>query len=288
MEELRFGGEALEAIVLPEVGGRLHRLRARGHDLLRAPADPGTHAAEPWFWGGYVMAPWCNRIAPGPVPVAGRTVDLLPNFPDGSAIHGQVAARPWEVQSDRSLSVRGGGDAWPWPYEVVARLAVDGSTLQLDYQLVNRSDGPMPAGLGLHPWFRRPVQLRVGAAAAYPSNSGSPATPVPARGELDLRSLGTPAPDLDGTWVAPAAPAATLAWPDAGLRATVEVEASRVCVAVATPGALDAIAIEPQTHGPDGLRRLLRGEPDAMIMLEPGESLRLAVRITVERVSLAR
>jgi aldose 1-epimerase len=285
VEELRFGGEELEAVVLPEVGGRLHRLRAHGHDLLRTPADPGTHAADPWFWGGYVMAPWCNRIAPGPVPVAGRTVDLAPNFPDGSAIHGQVAARPWEVHADRSLSVRGGGDGWPWPYEVVARLAVDGSTLKLDHQLVNRSDGPMPAGLGLHPWFRRPLQLRVGASEVYPSNTGSPAAPVSAQGEMDLRSLGTPAPDLDGTWVAPAPPAATLAWPDAGLLATLEVEASRVCVAVATPGALDAIAVEPQTQGPDGLRRLLRGEPDALKLLEPGESLRLAMRITVERVS---
>ena len=65
MEELRFGAEALEVIVLPQVGARLHRLRAFGHDLLRTPPDPGTHATDPYFWGAYVMAPWCNRILPG-------------------------------------------------------------------------------------------------------------------------------------------------------------------------------------------------------------------------------
>lgn len=288
MEELRFGGDALEAVVLPEIGGRLHRLRAHGHDLLRTPADPRTHTADPWFWGAYVMAPWCNRIAPGPVTVAGRTVDLPPNFPDGSAIHGQVSARPWEVHADGSLHVSGGGVGWPWPYEVVQRVAVDGPTLTLDCRLVNRSDGVMPAGIGLHPWFRRPVELRVGASTAYPSNAGSPPTPAPAGDDLDLRTLGSPAPDLDGTWVTPAPPAATLAWPDAGLRARLEVEAPGVCVAVATPEAVDAIAVEPQTHGPDGLRRLIRGEPNALALLEPGESLRMAVRITVERVSLGR
>jgi aldose 1-epimerase len=288
VEELRFGGGELEVVVLPEVGGRVHRLRALGHDLLRTPSDPRTHVTDPWFWGAYVMAPWCNRIVPGPVTVAGKTVDLPPNFLDGSAIHGQVATRHWQVHADGTLSVRGGEGGWPWPYEVRARLAVDGPTLTLEYRLENRSDRPMPAGIGLHPWFRSPVELRVDASTAYPSNSGSPATAIPVRDELDLRSLGTPLSDLDGTWVSPGSPAATLAWPDAGLRATLEVEAPRVCVAVATPAALDAIAVEPQTHGPDGLRRLLNGEPDALALLEPGDSLRLAVRITVERVSLSR
>lgn len=285
MEELRLGGDQLEAVILPDVGARIHRLRAFGHDLLRTPADPATHLADPYFWGAYPMAPWCNRIDPGPVTVEGRIVDLPPTFPDGSAIHGQVSARPW-AYSDGTLRIKGGGDGWPWPYEVVARMAVDGPTLTLDYELVNRSDGLMPAGIGLHPWFRRPVELRVRASTVYASNSGSPAAAVPVRDGLDLRSLGTPAPDLDGTWVSAAAARVDLAWPDVGLRAT--IEANVLCVAVATPSAIDAIAVEPQTHGPDGLRRLLEHEPDALALLPPGEALRLGVRLTVERVSLAR
>lgn len=145
----------------------------------------------------------------------------------------------------------------------------------------------MPAGIGLHPWFRRPVELRVDAATVYPSNSGSVATAVPAQGDFDLRSLKPPPLNLDGTWVAPSRPAATLAWPDAGVRAALEVEADNTFVAVATPEAIEAIAVEPQTHAPDGLRRLVNAEPDALARLAPGEALRLALRITVERVSLS-
>jgi aldose 1-epimerase len=285
--ELVLRSDELEVVLLPELGGRIHRLRAFGTDLLRTPPDPAHHADDPFFWGAYVMAPWCNRAQAGPMTVAGRTVDLPANFADGSAIHGQVYARPWRVRADGSLHVTG-GDGWPWPYEVTALVTVEGPALTCDYRLVNRSDGPMPAGIGLHPWFRRPVALRVPADAVYPANTGSARDPIPVAGAHDLRTARLPDADLDGTWTALAVPRIELAWAPAGISASLEVEAERTLVAVATPAQLDAVAVEPQTHGPDGLRRLERGEPDAVTLLPAGESLSLTVRITVERVWLAR
>jgi aldose 1-epimerase len=290
--ELVLRSDALEVVLLPELGGRIHRLRAFGTDLLRTPADPARHADDPFFWGAYVMAPWCNRVQAEPVRVAGRTVDLEPNFADGSAIHGQVFARPWRVRADGSLHVTGGdGDGWPWPYEVVAMVALDGPSLVLDYRLVNRSDGPMPAGLGLHPWFRRPVALSIPAEAVYRANTGSATDPEPVARAHDLRIARVPEADLDGTWTALGAPRIDLAWTQAGIAAGIEIgaeAAAGVLVAVATPGNLDAVAVEPQTHGPDGLRRLANGEPDAPAVLSPGAALRLTLRMTVERVSLPR
>lgn len=284
--ELVLRSDELEVVLLPELGGRIHRLRAFGTDLLRTPADPAHHADDPFFWGAYVMAPWCNRVQPGPMQVAGRTVDLRANFADGSAIHGQVAARPWRVRADGSLHVTGGGDGdgWPWPYEVTALVTVEGAILTCDYRIANRSDGPMPCGIGLHPWFRRPVQVHLGAAAVYAANANSTALPVPVSGDLDLRALQVPAAGLDGTWVDPVPPAAELVWTAAGLRARMDADAPRLYAAVATPESIDAIAVEPQSQGPDGLRRLLNGEPGAPALLPPGESQRLTVRITVARL----
>jgi aldose 1-epimerase len=288
--ELVLRSDELEVVLLPELGGRIHRLRAFGTDLLRTPPNPGHHADDPFFWGAYVMAPWCNRVQPGPIRIAGRTVDLPPTFADGSAIHGQVFVRPWRVRADGSLHVAGGGDGdgWPWRYEVEAEVMVEGPSLTCDYRLVNRSDGPMPAGIGLHPWFRRPVALRIPADAVYTANAGSAPDPVPVAGAYDLRVARVPDADLDGTWTALAAPRIALAWPPDGIAASIEVEAERLLVAVATPGHLDAVAVEPQTHGPDGLRRLANGEPDALALLPPGAALRLTMRIAVERVSLPR
>ncbi len=66
MRELRVADGPLEAVLLPEAGARLHRLRAFGHDLLRTPSDPVDHLRDPIVWGGYLMAPWCNRLAREP------------------------------------------------------------------------------------------------------------------------------------------------------------------------------------------------------------------------------
>jgi aldose 1-epimerase len=283
--ELVRRSDTLEVVLLPQLGGRLHRLRAYGIDVLRTPSDPALHADEPFFWGAYVMAPWCNRAKPGPTPIAGRTVDLQPNFADGSAIHGQVSARPWEVGADSSLRVTGGGDGWPWNYEVVASVAVDGPSLNLDYRLVNRSDAPMPGGIGLHPWFRRAAALRIPAGAVYRANAGSAPDPEPVAGAHDLRLARVPDAGLDATWTELTAPRIELTWREAGIAAAIEVETASLLVAVATPVDVDAVAVEPQTHGPDGVRRLANGEPDALALLAPGQTLRLALRLTFEVVA---
>jgi aldose 1-epimerase len=285
--ELTLRGEGLEVVILPEVGGRIHRLRAFDEDLLRTPGDVARHVAEPLSWGAYVMAPWCNRAAPGPMQLAGRRVNLAPNFPDGTAIHGLVSSASWVRRDGAELAIRcGAGDAWPWAFEVRQAARLEGATLEVEYRLVNLDpDAPMPAGLGLHPWFRRPVAVRLPADRAYASNTASPAAPAPVYDDLDLRTLSPPADWLDGTWTGLTEPRIELVWTESRIRAVIEVEtdAAGVCVAVATPGDLDAVAVEPQTHGPDPLRRLETGEADPPALLPPGASLRLALRVSVER-----
>jgi aldose 1-epimerase len=284
---LELRGDELEVVILPDAGGRIHRIRGFGEDLLRTPDDPGAHARDPFSWGAYVMAPWCNRARPGPMDIAGRRVQLEPNFPDGTAIHGLVSSAPWGREGERELAIRlDAGHAWPWAFEARQVATVEGASMEVEYRLTNLEHAaPMPAGVGLHPWFRRPVELCVPAERAYASNSASPPEPAPVSGDLDVRSLRLPADGLDATLTALAEPRIDLAWPELGVRARLEVktDAAGVLVALATPSGLDAIAVEPQTHGPDPLRRLEAGEPDAPDLLPPGASLVLSVRLTVER-----
>ena len=63
------------------------------------------------------------------------------------------------------------------------------------------------------------------------------------------------------------------------------IEASSAFVAGASPSAMDAVAVEPQTHAPQGLRRLLAGEPGGLTMLAPRKRLSLIVRLAFEEVS---
>lgn len=283
MDELRIAEGPIELALLPEVGGRLHRLRVFGHDLLRTPADPEEHWRDPFFWGGYVMAPWCNRIEPTPVSLGTRRIALEPNFPDGSAIHGQVYARRWEVEDGGALVVHAGGDGWPWQYEVRMEVAIAGSTLRIVLDLRNLASDPMPAGLGIHPWFLRPIRVAIRGDAVYPSNTAAHPRPEPVNGPLDLRRLGVMADDLDATWGELAEPPVELVWPDAALEATIRFTAPTRFVVAASPAALDAIALEPETHAPQGLRLLRDSEPGGLTLLDPGDALRLGIELAFAR-----
>jgi aldose 1-epimerase len=284
VDEIEFSDGAIEVVVLPEAGARLHRLRAFGHDLLRTPDDPAEHLRDPFFWGAYVMAPWCGRTEPGRQRLGSRVVDLESNFPDGSAIHGQVHTRPWERRDDGALHVEAGGDGWPWAYEAGLRIEVREPSVRIELSLVNRSDDPMPAGLGIHPWFRKPVLVAIRGAAVHSPNTATPARPEPVHGPLDLREIGPMADDLDAAWTDLAEPPVELRWPDHGVRATMRTTPPAPYVVAASPGYLDAIAVEPETHAPQGIRRMLRGEPGGLTMLGAGQTLSLSVELEFERL----
>ena len=59
-------------------------------------------------------------------------------------------------------------------------------------------------------------------------------------------------------------------------------------VVAASPSELDAIAVEPQTHAPQGLRRLINGEPGALALLDPGGSLSLITELTFQTIDTTK
>jgi hypothetical protein len=52
----------------------------------------------------------------------------------------------------------------------------------------------------------------------------------------------------------------------------------------ASPTEIDAVAVEPQTHAPAGIRRLVNREPGALTLLDPGATLAMTVRIAFDVV----
>ena len=281
--EVLVGNHVIEATLLPGAGARLHRLRAFGAELLQTPAHPVEHLRDPFAWGAYVMAPWANRIAAGATPVGDRIVRVPANFSDGTAIHGQVASERWTVaRSGRTFRVRRDADGWPWAYEVELTCSVRDTTLAIGLTLTNRSSEPMPGGLGLHPWWTRPLRVAVPGELVYPSNTRPPDRPEPARGNFDLRSLAAPTRGVDATWTAVDGPV-ELAWPALEIAATLRLSGAGDHVVVAAPVGTDATALEVQTHAPDGLRRMLDRLPGALRELAPGETLELGIELDVQQ-----
>lgn len=284
LELVQLGDDDVSVEVLPGVGARLHRVRVRGVDVLRSPDDPRMHVEDGWFWGSYPMAPWCNRLPAGRSRAAGHDLDLPSNFFDGTAIHGQVATIPWTRESAGVFTIRGGGDGWPWPYEVRQTILVGGDGLTLTLAVTNLADDAMPAGLGFHPWFREPVEVAINARSVFRSNLDPSPLPEPVSGELDRRTAGPLGMGVDAAWTDLAAPPIVLTWPDHALRATVDVSPTVRYVVAARLANADATAVEPETHAPAGLRRLARGEPGALALIDPGETLSMHATFRFERV----
>jgi aldose 1-epimerase len=184
---------------------------------------------------------------------------------------------------DGRFRVEGGGDGWPWQYEVQHWVRIDGARLELGLRLTNQSDEPMPGGIGFHPWFRRPVRVAIAGASVHQSNLATDAEPVPVAGRYDRRVLEEMPEGLDSTWTDLGEPPVVLEWPEADIRATMTVDApSRFIVAATLPGT-DAVAVEPQTHAPDGIRRLVAGEPGGLALIPPDASLELVVGLAFAR-----
>jgi aldose 1-epimerase len=283
MEQLVFESDAVELTVLPAIGARWHRLRVFGQDLLRTPEDLDEHVRDTFFWGAYPMAPWAGRVDATSLVVADRQVTFEPNFPDGTAIHGQVYDVPWAVERDGFFRVTAGGDGWPWPYAVTMTVDVHDAVMQVDYAVTNLSDATMPAGVGVHPWWRKPLDVAIHATGVLTPNWTTPAEPEPVEGEFDLRRLRPMPPDVDATWADVTQPPVELAWPSLGVRATMRTQAPTTWIVAASPSHLDAVALEAQTNAPQTIRRLVNGERGAPVLLEPGEVLGLGVELSFAR-----
>jgi galactose mutarotase-like enzyme len=90
--------------------------------------------------------------------------------------------------------------------------------------------------------------------------------------------------DLDASWLKPGDPAVELRWPELGLSAVMRARSDAgLSVALASPSSLDAVAVEPQTHLPQGLRRYLNGEPGRLHPLAPRATLSLTTELTFRR-----
>jgi galactose mutarotase-like enzyme len=74
-----------------------------------------------------------------------------------------------------------------------------------------------------------------------------------------------------------------LSWPQLGLHATMRASAPTTCIVVASPPGRGAIAVEPETHAPQGIRRLVQDEPGPLVMLAPGDRLTLGVQLAFGR-----
>ena len=278
---LRSGG--WQAEVRPEAGGSLASLTFDGTEVLRTMPDSST---SPLDAACFPLAPYCNRIRDGRFAFAGREIALPANFPpEWHSIHGLSWQRAWRIESQSEnkcviVDDYDGMGPWPWGYRAEQRVRLGDKGIAITLVLTNRGDTAMPAGIGLHPYFRRREGVRVSFAADHVLLSDPECLPTgviaPADHFADFRH-------------ASALPAETVDHCFAGWSGEATIEDDLGTIAIGASGAPhlhfyapadgSALCCEPVSHTPDAPNRA----PEAMTILPPGCSATLTLRISAPR-----
>jgi aldose 1-epimerase len=257
-------------------GGAVASLAKAGRDVLR-PAPEG--ATDPLDFACFPLVPYANRVAGGRFAFAGREVRLpvQPQFAP-HALHGEGWLGLWAIleQTDTRLVLSFAGDDWPWAYEARQTLTLSDDGLTIDLVLINRDERPMPAGLGLHPYFPRfpSSWLDASTTGVWTGQDIVPDRLAPSNVVADWtdRSL-TDATFVDHCfdgWTGPARLS------DDGGTTIVRASADRLHVYV--PTGETYVCLEPVTHRPDVFNQASPGE-QGFVVLQPGESLSLSMTV---------
>jgi aldose 1-epimerase len=279
---LALAGDGWEALLLPGQGAAFARLAFRGAAVL-APlpfgADPNSS-----FAGGFLMAPWTNRLDEGRLPVGGTTWYLPINRPaDDTAIHGLVRDAAWtvvEAEAARAVLVQQGDAAAagvPWHWHARLEVVLEAAGFRLALGVTNAGTQPFPFGCGWHPFFARPpgTRLRFAATTLFARDARClPIAVQPSTGvdgaEPAYEGLDTHFAGWDGV--------AEVARPDLTLR----LEASGAWAGnlqVFAPGGSHILCVEPVSHVPDAPNRPDFARFGPLSLLAPGETLHAALRI---------
>ncbi len=282
----------MRAHVRPQSGGRLAALWREESDRRRTnilvPMPDGSFDPDVWPKAGcYPLAPWSNRVRNARFRFAGEDVALRPH-PGAAphAMHGFAHRRPWSVvaQTGDAIEIvhRHQPDEWPWACEIRQRFTLDGAGVSIDIALRNLSGRPMPAGLGLHPFFAADPddEIAFSRAADWAADeAGWPTRQQPAQPKacrtrvIDAPSVAFHA-GVEGT--------ATLTRAD-GLRILIERSAPLDQLVVHVPVGGAYACIEPVSHVADAFNLAADGvEGTGLRTLAPGEEMTGRMRLAME------
>lgn len=216
---------------------------------------------------------------------------LARNFlPEPHSIHGHGWQRTWAVSGVEpdavtlTLDYPGlpAGDGWPWPYHARQRTVLSDRGITVTLSVQNRGDSPMPAGLGLHPYFPRPAGTQVRAAVTHRWERGDDMVPIGPRAMRPDPIVptvdGDPLDHCFSGWSG----VAEIVDPGGVTRITAQPEVFGHLVVFA-PDREDYVCVEPVSHATNAVNLdPVAGLDLGLKSLQPGETLSGWVRIERE------
>jgi aldose 1-epimerase len=242
---------------------------------------------------GYPLVPYSNRIGDGRFAFDGTDYALAINSPiPWHPIHGLGWIREWTVAkaSPEKLELalrhaaRGASDhAWPWSFDATQTYELDDERMLWGISVTNRDSRPMPAGIGMHPFFPKTpaAELQFAAGSVWRNDERMlpvERTAVPAEWDFAARRrIGELAVDnCFAKWSGEA----VIAWPDRGWTLRIAADPVFGHLVVFTSPARDSIAIVPISHANNAVNLASSTVDTGLRVLAPGETLSGAFTMT--------
>jgi aldose 1-epimerase len=285
-----------ELIVAPECGARLAAFRVAGRDILRPASPEALASTAPYGFSAFPLMPYSGPIFGDGFRFRDTWYPLARNVPaEPTTTHGEGWIRPWRTETVSKNSITLAMDYTPsvndfpfaWRGEIGFTLT-DGR-LKADLKLTNRDHRPMPAGLGIHPYFPRSpgTMLKFDCAGVWPPDAPEAVKLGcgPIEPGLDFREGQDVDPIVFDRCFEGWDGVATLTAPD-GFVTRIEADPVFGKLQIYDVWDYPYICIEPVTNTNDGYNRMAHDVPShAVVVLEPGRSLAGSMSISVQHLS---
>ncbi len=260
-------------VLSPWLGGGITAFQWNGHDVFR----PHSGENDPLALSSFPMVPFCNRIAHGRLSTASgaKTIALShKNAERQHALHGLGWISPWAAkvhsQERAILSLRHDGAIWPWAFEAEQEICVRDDGYSHKLSVTNLADTPMPAGLGLHPYFpKAKAGLQLDVSGFW--ETGPDRLPT-GHSAVSQQPDWFATPDIDNCYTGQRDDF-QVSWPTHSL--TVRPSTNLPFTHVYCPTGEDFFCVEPVSHIPNAINNIAGDSDTSMHMLQPGQSMEI-------------
>ena len=260
MTLLSLGTGRLAVELAPTAGGSITRFTVDGADVLRPMSQADVASGRGNHAAAYPLVPYSNRIRNGELVFEGHVLRLKRNWPGiNHPMHGDGWARAWQVDradsgsADISYLHQPADDEGGWPFRYRARQSyrLEQERLIVRMTIENLEDQPVPAGLGLHPFFVRDAETELACRCEAVWTADAEVLPreriaVPPRWDFS-RARKVDGVELDNCfdgWDG----RAMVAWPRRRLGLTLEASQPFRHLVIFVPPRRDFFCVEPVSH----------------------------------------
>ncbi len=278
--------------VAPGFGARMASFRHSGRDILRP--TPEAVLAQPIVYGfaGFPLMPYSGPLFGAGFAFAGVSYPLVRTVrEEPSATHGESWIMPFRILDrdkaalELEMTHEPTPGRFPFRYRGQVRYSLSEAGLSILLRVTSLDHRPMPAGLGIHPYFPRPpgTRLRFPSLGVWPPDEPEAVLLgcQPLTEGLDF----TNGPDVSAMVVDRLYEGwdgrAELIAPD-GHRTVIEADGVLDKMQIYSAWDYPYVCVEPVSNTNDGFNRMTAGVPSHGVrVLEPNRSIEGTVRIYV-------